>query len=122
MSPFDNPRAEFMVNSFNINFGGGQCFFGCTGEVVWAVSNQFGFLSGGPAPEFTGQVLGTNLKYFESLGAHQPGANFSIDAGDTRISGMVNYIAARSSPVLTRRCSTVARRSKQASIGLRSET
>jgi hypothetical protein len=92
-SPYDSPRAEFMVNSFNINFGGGQCSNGCSGLVVWAVSNQFGFLNGGPNPEFTGMVVPTNQSYYLSLGVHQPGVNFSIDAGDTRISATVPYVA-----------------------------
>ena len=89
--PADRPRAAFVVNSLNINFGGGQCFGGCGGLVVWSISNLFGFQSGGPAPVFAGISLATTFTYFLSFGAHQPGSAFSIDAGDTRISGTVPY-------------------------------
>jgi hypothetical protein len=35
MNRGDNPRAEFMVNSFNLNYGGGRCVNGCQGLVIW---------------------------------------------------------------------------------------
>lgn len=92
MNLADKPRAEFMVNSFNINFGGGQCFFGCSGLVVWAISNQFGLLSGGPPPEFTGVIVPTTT-YLESLGVHEVSCDFCIEAIDTRLTGSVVYSA-----------------------------
>jgi hypothetical protein len=86
ISPPDNPRAEFFMNSyFCPNF--------CNGVVVWAVSNQFGFISGGPSPEFSGITVPTAFNYANSPGASEPGCNNCIDAGDTRISGSINYIA-----------------------------
>lgn len=87
----DHPRAEFMVNSFNIKFGGGQCFSGCNGLVVWAISNPFGFISGGPGPEFSADIIGTTHNYFFPSAADQPGAAGSIETLDTRISGGINY-------------------------------
>jgi hypothetical protein len=93
MNVADKPRAEFMVASYNINYGGGQCLNGCTGLVVFAVSNPFGFLTGGPPPEVSEFDLPTDTTYFLSLGAHQPGSEFSVDTGDTRITGSVVYSA-----------------------------
>ncbi|MDD5435056.1 MAG: hypothetical protein PH343_06475 [Nitrospira sp.] len=90
MNRADDPRAEFMVNSYNINFGGGQCWQGCSGLVVWAVSNPFGFLTGGPAPRFSQTTVPTGT-YYLSPGANTPSCNFCVDAGDTRITGSVNY-------------------------------
>jgi hypothetical protein len=87
----DNPRAEFAVNSYNINFGGGQCFYGCRGLVVWAISNPVGFVSGGPSPVFSGVAIGGTGTYYLALGAHQPSCDYCIDNGDTRISGSVTY-------------------------------
>jgi hypothetical protein len=93
MNPSDKTRAEFMVNSFNINFGGGSCLNGCNGLVVWAISNQFGFVIGGPPPEFTAVQIPTATTYFMSSNAHQTNGDFSIDTGDARISGGVVYNA-----------------------------
>src|SRR5215469_3490568 len=92
-SPADNPRVEFLVNSRNINFGGGQCFNGCNGLTVWAVSNVSAWIGGGQGPVFSAIDKGTPFNYFESLGASQPGGTLDIDTGDTRISGAVQYIA-----------------------------
>lgn len=86
------PRAEFMVNSFNINFGGGQCFSGCSGLVVWAISNPFGFASGGPSPQFTGYILGTST-YYLPPNADAPGCSGCVSTNDPRISGTPVYNA-----------------------------
>ncbi len=88
-----NPAAEFMVNSYNLKFGGGQCSTGCNGLVVWAISNPFGFISGGPGPEITGTTLGTTHTYKLSTGGDEPGCNNCIETLDTRISGSVQYSA-----------------------------
>ena len=100
-SPADNPRVEFIVNSENINFGGGQCFNGCNGLVVWAVSNPSAWISGGQAPVFSGVFKGTPFNYWESLGASEPGCSLCIDTGDTRISGAVSYVAGTLAGTLT---------------------
>jgi hypothetical protein len=91
--PADRPRAEIIVNSYNIMFGNGQCLTGCNGLVVWAASNMFGWMSGGPNPVFSGLVIPTAHNYYLSFGAHQPAHTFSVDAGDTRISGTAPYRA-----------------------------
>jgi hypothetical protein len=89
----DRPRAEFIVNSFNINFGNTGCSDGCNGLAVWAISNPFGFLTGGPDPEITGTTIGTRFTYMLPAPADQPGCSGCVDAGDTRISGTVRYSA-----------------------------
>ncbi len=93
MNLSDQPRAEFMVNSFNINFGGGQCSSGCNGLVVWAISNPL-VASGSPGPEVTGVVISTANNYSLPPNARQPGCSSGsclLDTGDTRISGEVTY-------------------------------
>ncbi len=92
MARGDDPRAEFMVNSFNINFGGGQCSSGCNGLVVWAVSNPL-VATGTPGPQVTGVVVGTSNNYKLPPSANQLGSANSIDTGDTRISGESIYLA-----------------------------
>ncbi len=91
MAKGDSPRAEFMVNSFNINFGGGQCSSGCNGLVVWAVSNPL-VASGSPGPQVTGVVIGTSNNYSLPPSANQLGSPNSVDTGDTRISGESIYL------------------------------
>jgi hypothetical protein len=89
----NNPAAIYLVASDNIRFAGGQCFFGCNGLVVWAVTNPFGFISGGPSPEFSVTTLPTRFNYFLSTGADEPGCNNCIETIDTRISGSMQYNA-----------------------------
>jgi hypothetical protein len=86
------PRAEFMVNSYNINFGGGQCVSGCSGLVVWSISNPFGFASGGPGPVFKGVTLSTTT-YFLPPDADAPGCTGCVSTNDVRISGTPVYRA-----------------------------
>jgi hypothetical protein len=90
-SPYDNPRAEFLVTSFNINYGGGNCVTGCGGLTVWAVSNPFGWLKGGPTPEVSGMCCTGTTTYYLPPNASQPGAPNSIETLDTRITGGVTY-------------------------------
>ncbi|MBV8888947.1 MAG: hypothetical protein JO305_04695 [Alphaproteobacteria bacterium] len=92
-SPYDNPRAEFMVTSYNINSGGGSCASGCNGLIVWAVSNPFGFINGGPNPEVSEVTIATANNYQLPPSAEEPNyrTNYMIDTGDTRISGGVVY-------------------------------
>ncbi|MBV9859597.1 MAG: hypothetical protein JO038_05785 [Alphaproteobacteria bacterium] len=91
-SPYDNPRAEFMLTSYNINSGGGSCTNSCNGLIVWAVSNPFGFINGGPTPEITHTAIATANNYSLPPSAAQPQKSPDlIDTGDTRISGEVTY-------------------------------
>ncbi len=87
-SPSDHPRAEFLMNSFNINFGGGQCFSSsCNGLVVWAISNPIA------GPEASGFIVGTANNYSFPPSASQSGCSGCIDTNDVRISGSVPYHA-----------------------------
>ena len=85
-SPYDNPRAEFLITSKDF-----YCSTGCNGLTLWAISNPFGFVSGGPSPEIEGIVIGTNNNYSQPPSASQPGSANSIDTGDLRISGEATY-------------------------------
>lgn len=92
-SPSDKPRAEFLVNSFNGNFGGGQCSTSaCNGLVVWAISNPLAH-GGATFSELSGFVVGTANNYSLPPAASQIGCNNCIDTGDVRISGGVTYHA-----------------------------
>jgi hypothetical protein len=90
-SPSDHPRAEFLMNSFNIHFGGGQCFSSsCNGLVVWAISNPIA------GPEASGVIVGTANNYSFPPNASQSGcgsSNCMPDTNDVRISGSVPYHA-----------------------------
>jgi hypothetical protein len=90
--PNDLPRTQFAVNSFNINFGGGQCRSGCNGLVVWSFSNVLGN-TGSPGIVFSAQVIGTPSNYSLPPAASQPGGRNTVDTGDTRISGSSQYKA-----------------------------
>ncbi len=85
-SPYDNPRAEFLITSKDF-----YCSTGCNGLTLWAISNPFGFVSGGPSPELTGIVIGTANNYSQPPSASQPGSANSVDTGDLRISGEATY-------------------------------
>ena len=78
-------RAGLFINSFNINFGGGQCFFGCSGLVVWAMANP------GKATTFlTGIVVGSP-GYSLPPNSDEPGCTGCIESLDTRISATPVY-------------------------------
>ena len=85
----DNLHEVLFMNSFNINFGGGQCSSGCNGVIVWGIVNPF---SGGG---FTAKVLSTINNYSLPPLAHEPGCTSSgcIETIDTRISGSLKYNA-----------------------------
>lgn len=85
-SPYDNPRAEFLITSKDF-----FCSTGCNGLTIWAISNPFGFVTGGPSPELSGVVIGTVNNYSQPPGAVQPGTSTLIDTNDTRISGEATY-------------------------------
>jgi hypothetical protein len=93
------PRAEFAVNSFNINFGGGQCRNGCNGLVIWSFANTLQ-QAGSPGPKLTAVVIPTPSNYVLPANADQPGADNTIDTGDTRISGTVQYMGGFLYPTL----------------------
>ena len=85
----EHPRAGIAVNSFNINFGGGQCR-GCNGLVFWAFSNNL-VATGSPGPEFSAVLVNTANNYSLPPNANEPGCANCIDTGDVRISGTPFY-------------------------------
>jgi hypothetical protein len=87
-SPYDNPRAEYLIGSRNF-----FCSSGCNGLAVWAISNPFSWVSGGPSPELSAYVLGTGYNYSQPPNATQPGGANTIDSGDLRISGEATYLS-----------------------------
>lgn len=92
LRPGEHPRAGFAINSFNINFGGGQCRLGCNGLLVWAFSNTLQ-ATGSPGPVISAVSVPTATNYRLPARANQPGRAASIDTGDTRISGSPTYHA-----------------------------
>jgi hypothetical protein len=69
------------INSFNINFGGGQCSSGCSGIVVWSMKNP-----GTSTAGMNGIVVSTS-SYSLAPQADEPGCSQCIETIDTRISG-----------------------------------
>ncbi len=92
-SPYDNPRAEFFVASYNMNYGGGNCVTGCGGLMVFGLSNQFGWLNGNLYPPDLSFANSGSFTYYLPPQASQPGSPHSIDTLDTRITGEVTYNA-----------------------------
>jgi hypothetical protein len=91
LTPSEHPRAGFAVNSFNINFGGGQCSSSpCNGLGVWAFSNNLP-AEGSPGPELSGVIVATANDYRFPALADEPGCAFCIDTNDPRISGTPIY-------------------------------
>jgi len=78
------PGAELLVSSFNINSGGGECFSGCSGIVVWAISSPL------TDPVLSSVVVSTT-PYTVAPQADDPGCNVCIETFDTRISGAPVY-------------------------------
>jgi hypothetical protein len=87
-SQHENPRAEFLIGSHNF-----FCLSTCNGLTLWAISNPFAWVSGGPKPELSRIAIDTSDSYAQPPAAGQPGAPNSVDAGDLRISGSASYFA-----------------------------
>jgi hypothetical protein len=94
LGPSEHPRAGFAINSFNINFGNGQCSgsSGCNGLVIWAFSNNLQ-ATGSPGPEFSAVLVPTANTYHLPAQASEPGCANCIDTDDVRISGTPVYHA-----------------------------
>jgi hypothetical protein len=96
MDRTDNPRAEFVVASHNINATSGSgCASGCSDVAVFAISNAA--FSTDPAdlgPEVSLVLANTADTYSLPPAAPQPTCSTGaclIDTGDTRVSGEVIY-------------------------------
>jgi hypothetical protein len=89
----EHPRAGIAVNSFNINFGGGQCRSGCNGLVFWAFSNNLQGGTGNPGPELSAASISTANNYSLPANANEPGCVGCVDTNDPRISATPTYHA-----------------------------
>lgn len=84
-SPYERPRAEFLVTSRN------GCSSPCNALTVWAISNPFQFVSGGDAPQLTGTVIAAANTWTMPPDAPQPGGPNTVDTLDNRITGEATY-------------------------------
>jgi hypothetical protein len=91
----EHPRAGIAVNSFNINFGGGQCrsVSGCNGLGFWAFSNNLQGGTGNPGPELSAATVLTANTYHFPASANEPGCAGCVDTNDPRISATPTYHA-----------------------------
>ncbi len=74
MDRTDNPRAEFVVTSHNINAAGGYgCATGCSDVAIFAISNPvFSTNPADPGPEVSQVLVTTSDTYSLPPGAQQP--------------------------------------------------
>ena len=82
----DRPRAEFAVNSYNYNFGGGSCGTSCNGLVLWAFANAIP-AAGGASASMSSVLVPTGINYTAPMSAVQPGCTTGsclIETDDTR--------------------------------------
>lgn len=93
LAPSEHPRAGIAVNSFNINFGNGQCRSACNGLVFWAFSNNLQGGTGNPGPELSAVGVGTANNYSLPPNANEPGCAGCVDTNDPRISATPTYHA-----------------------------
>ena len=73
------PAAGLFVDSFNIDFGGGQCSGGCSGINVFAMANPL------TTPSLTHKKIASD-RYILAPAADEPGCTGCIETLDTRIS------------------------------------
>ena len=88
----DKPATVLFVNSFNIDWGGGQCRSGCNGLIVWGINNPFN------GSGLSGAVIGTAHNYSLPPNADEPNGSGGVcsncvDTDDVRITGQVKYNA-----------------------------
>jgi len=94
MNRGDHPRGEFLVNSFNLRFGGGSCVSGCSGIAVWNFYN--GIPASGSSQSITGVVVPTANTYYLPPSAPQPGCAVNScgpTTGQPVFGGEVTYSA-----------------------------
>jgi hypothetical protein len=94
MNPGDRPRGEFLMNSYNLRFGGGSCVNGCNGVVVWDFYN--GIPASGAAQSITATEVPTANTYYLPSNAPEPGCAVNAcgpNTGGTSMGGQVNYSA-----------------------------
>lgn len=94
MNPGDRPRGEFLVNSYNLHFGGGSCVNGCNGIVVWDFFN--GVPGNNGSQSLTAVVVPTANTYYLPTNAPQPGCaanSCGPSTGEPVMGGEINYSA-----------------------------
>lgn len=94
MNPGDHPRGEFLLNSFNLKFGGGSCVSGCNGVAVWDFFN--GIPATGNSQSITGVVVPTTNTYLLPSNAPEPGCAVNTcgpGTGEPVMGGEVTYSA-----------------------------
>jgi hypothetical protein len=94
MSREDRPRAEFLINTLDFNFGCNSST-PCKGLVVWAIYN--GVPPSGASPTLSGAVISTANSYIYPVTAAQKGAasgtKCAINTGNAGITGTVHWSA-----------------------------
>jgi hypothetical protein len=80
-------KTEYLVNSFNLNFGSGECFRNCKGVVIWAFSDPIAHDSVGPNPLLSSVVVPSTVYAFPPE-ASQPGCLRCVETLDPRISAI----------------------------------
>jgi hypothetical protein len=86
--PISDPGVELFVQTFNYNFGGGNCRTSCNGGGIWAMTNP-----GKANAMISGTLFSTTYSYALPPAADEPGCAFCLDTGDVRISGTPVYRA-----------------------------
>jgi hypothetical protein len=95
-SPFDNPPAELFAESIPVPKPTSTTIW------VWAVSNPFGWLTGGPDPEVSAVAAKTKQPYSAPSTASADGENL-ISAGNASFWGTVSYVGGCMYPALSSR-------------------
>jgi hypothetical protein len=83
------PQGEIFVDSYNINFGGGNCSGGCSGLVVWDFSNIA--FSGSTIPSLTGATIASDSYTLPPMADNPPSCSACLETLDTRISATPIY-------------------------------
>ena len=83
------PQGEIFVDSYNVNFGGGNCSSGCSGLVVWDFSNIA--FSGSSNPSMTGATITSDTYTLPPMADNPPACSACLQTLDTRISATPIY-------------------------------
>ncbi len=89
LAPNAGPQGEIFVDSYNINFGGGNCSAGCSGLVVWDFSNIA--FSGNSMPSLTGATISSDSYSLPPMADNPPACSACLETLDTRISATPIY-------------------------------
>ena len=97
--PYDQPRAEYVVSSFNgstaAGVGCGTLSAPCNALMVLSFSGTW------TTPTFSGAVVGTPATYAYPTAADEAFCAGCVDTGDMRVTGNVQYMGGSLYPTLT---------------------